>query len=95
VLTHAPAASGSTDPCLDPSPFVFLIDPASQVIRKTQPIHIDSEDVEGLLKILAIKDRTFFIRKGIEDMARIAIVAEPGPNSVRKRFRLLLPRPVC
>ena len=51
-------------------------------------------DIDGALdlwKILAIKDRMFFILDDVEETIWITVVAEPGPKAVTKRFGLTLP----
>jgi len=74
---------------------VFLIDPVSQVVQKKQIIHRDFANDADLLRILAIKDRMFFICEGPEETMRITIVAGPGPNSVIRHFNLDLTGVVC
>jgi len=46
-------------------------------------------------KILAIKDRIFFILSDVEATIWITVVAEPGPEAVTRRFGLTLPEVRC
>ena len=72
--------------------FVFLIDPVSQVVEKKYHTHFNL-DIIALdpWKILAIKDRMFFIFSDVEATIWIAVVAEPGPEEIIRRFGLMLP----
>ena len=69
------------------SPSVFLIDPVSHAIKKKQYIHRVYQG-PGFLdscKIMAMKDRVFFICEGVTGM-QITAVAGSGQGQVIGRF---------
>ena len=91
VATPATSERTDVDDRSVASPLIFLIDPVSQVIQKKQPIRHDFEDDADLWEILAIKDRIFFFHEGTEEILRVTIVVDPGPNSFARHFHLSLP----
>ena len=79
----------------DPSPAAFLIDPVSQTIKKKY-LHndIDGPRFFDTCKILAMKNRVFFVRDDVAGI-EITLVVGSSPDQFIRRFRLNLPPVRC